>query len=327
MQSFHGLRVQGEDVDVFDRVTVGTVFPVHTSPSLGRPQPYPVGRPVAGTTEPGPIHQGLQHKGTITISSFPVSGQMLSTHREYLAGQAVDCNPGENQKTAVVDYILEILPALRIAPVDPVVSGGHLPCGAGKKQAGQRLVRSLLGEHHVAHISPKWDPVAQIMVAFNILGPHTITGMIIGSNPVEDQGCPLSHTPRQRRLGIALSGDLNSGGIMRSSVPQGGQADQTLVLQSLQEEATFMRLQTPIRPLPLQQLADRLSQLVDRQSRKIMGNLTDGPNVGCGERPARKGYFFGKGLRHVPLLSGHNSNIPKAEGFVQQKSKLPENLC
>jgi len=94
---------------------------VIASASSGRTHVEPVGGSVATAAETILLDEGLQQYGRVPILSLKILRYLASGFGEDMAGQILDPNPGENEKSAVVENPLQSpLPLLPI-PADPKV--------------------------------------------------------------------------------------------------------------------------------------------------------------------------------------------------------------
>ena len=98
--------------------------------------------------------------------------------REDFAGQARDPYPGQNQKAAVVDNILQVAGSLLSAPTNPAVADGHLPGRGGPQHAGQHLIATGGRANQVTQVSAKGNSVPQVVVELDQLLPQAALGRI-----------------------------------------------------------------------------------------------------------------------------------------------------
>ena len=79
-------------------------------------------------------------------------------------GQIFAFNPGQDQKTAVVDHPMKMRFSLGIAPADELVAAGHTPGGGTKSQKAHQVLSRV---DEKAHLRPAHAAIAQIMVALD----------------------------------------------------------------------------------------------------------------------------------------------------------------
>ena len=108
---------------VLDRYTLFSSRTQFT-PAFGLTKINPISRLVAGTEKPLFLHEGLQQDGTIALDCLPMVGKHLGRRGEDHGCQILGLDPGQNQKTGVVDDQWEISLALIVAPTDIAVAGG-----------------------------------------------------------------------------------------------------------------------------------------------------------------------------------------------------------
>jgi hypothetical protein len=81
------------NVQVFDRLAVSVVVPLHAPTPCGLSDIDPVGCPVAGSTKAVAIHQSLQQQRTMAVVTFPILRELASAQREDFAGESFDADP------------------------------------------------------------------------------------------------------------------------------------------------------------------------------------------------------------------------------------------
>jgi hypothetical protein len=111
---------------------------VPLTPTLARPagsltHPNPVGRLVTRTPESVRLHEGFQQVNGVVVALLPVGRDAPGNLRQNMAGQMLNANPGQDQKTAVVGDELQARSALLSRPTDPLVSASALPSGSAKE--------------------------------------------------------------------------------------------------------------------------------------------------------------------------------------------------
>src|SRR6266705_2725898 len=129
------IRNQWIKVNVLER-SVDLVQPILARPSGGLADLDPVGRLVTGASESVLLHEGLQQIDAMAVAPLPVGIDPGGNLRKNMAGQRLDPNPRQNQKTTVVSNEGQALGALLSRPTNPPVSGSALPGGRSKEKTG-----------------------------------------------------------------------------------------------------------------------------------------------------------------------------------------------
>ena len=91
------------------------------APPRGLPHMYPVGCPVAGSLEPLGIDKGLQKVYRVTVDLLPVTRYPSRHLCQQVGRQMIDPDPWQQEKTAVVDYQVDVFPAYCRGPSDEAV--------------------------------------------------------------------------------------------------------------------------------------------------------------------------------------------------------------
>jgi len=89
--------------------------------SRGAPDIDPVGRPVAAAGEPVLLDEGLQQQRGVPVAGPKILLHLTGRPGKELAGQIRDPNPGQDEKSAVVEDPLSPLVPLPAIPAYPPV--------------------------------------------------------------------------------------------------------------------------------------------------------------------------------------------------------------
>ena len=166
---------------------------VHASTAAGLSQLYPVGRPITASMKPFSVYQGLNQQGLDAVLLQPVGSQLTQGAREHGACQVADrC---QNQKSAVVDYLLQTCLALRITPADPSVPCFHPPGRAGKLQAPNHFTPGPVHIYQILKPCPERHRISQVVVPADKIpekGP-----LLSALDPLHIQGVKNSTLPER----------------------------------------------------------------------------------------------------------------------------------
>src|SRR5664280_725118 len=172
---------------------------VPLAPTLARPagsltHPNPVGRLVTRTPESVRLHEGFQQVNGVVVALLPVGSDAPGNLRQNMAGQMLNANPGQDQKTAVVGDELQARSTLLGRPTDPLVSASALPGGSAKEQAGQFNPGATLNQ--ITEVLANGTAIAQIMMLGQI-PPEQLIVRLLGADHLDLQGLerrPVSYT-------------------------------------------------------------------------------------------------------------------------------------
>src|SRR4030095_8767057 len=110
--------------------------------------------PIAGSIRTAPVfvffHEALQQQGPIAIAALPMKRQLPHGHRQHMTGQVPDFHSGPNQKATIVDNVMEVFPARRVLPANPLVTRAQATSRGTKTQHAQN---SLWATDQVAQLS------------------------------------------------------------------------------------------------------------------------------------------------------------------------------
>jgi len=81
------------------------------APPRGLPHVYPVGCPVAGPLEAFGIDEGLQEINRMSVDLLPVTRYPSRHLCQQVGRQMIDMDPRQQEKTAIVDYQVDVFPA------------------------------------------------------------------------------------------------------------------------------------------------------------------------------------------------------------------------
>ena len=166
--------------------------------SLRLPQAPPVRRSIAGPRKALRLHKGLQQNRPVSIALLPRPRQLPGNHRQQFTGQTANANPGQYQKSCIVDHTAEVAVTLRAAPANPFIPWSALP---GRCPKAEKTDKALTGIGEVAQLRPRQWLVAQIMVTVDVFVPQRTAGAL---HQLKAQTRQLVHRRRQQRLGRML---------------------------------------------------------------------------------------------------------------------------
>jgi hypothetical protein len=126
-------------IDLFN-MTLDILVSIHASASLSGADMNPVCGTIASAGEAFGIDKGFEQQRFNTIGVQPIVGELMDGKRKDFTGKVRDLNPGEDEKTAVIDNARKVASASRIAPADPMVARRNFQSSAGKEQAGNNSV-------------------------------------------------------------------------------------------------------------------------------------------------------------------------------------------
>src|SRR6266487_6168687 len=139
---------------------------VHAAASCGLPNMQPVGSTVAGPAKTAAVHQRFQQQRSMTIMAFPIAWHVPSTQGENFAGESLDVDPRQDEKSSVVHDPLQVAAPLLLAPADPFVPRLHLPGGRRPEQTGQLPI---LIPYPVAQVGAERHATSELVVSFHLL--------------------------------------------------------------------------------------------------------------------------------------------------------------
>jgi hypothetical protein len=113
---------------------------IHAPAALSGANMNPVCCAIAGAGETFRVDKGFEQQGTDTIGVQPIVGELMGGQRKDFAGKVRNLNPGEDEKSAVVNNARKVALAGWIAPPDPMIARRNFQSGAGKEQAGDNPV-------------------------------------------------------------------------------------------------------------------------------------------------------------------------------------------
>jgi hypothetical protein len=156
------------------------------------------------------------------------------------------------------------------------------------------------------------------MVALDELVEERVKLAIASLHQAQKQGVILPDAPRHGSLGVAFVSysDLPRGVLY---LAQGGERNQPVGLQFLQERATFFVLEFSVRSLPFEELADGFGKLRQAECGKIFRDLMDQLEV-RGRKPASRGVDLLHLPSHAFLLP--SMTVHRSGKNVQQKMQL-----
>src|ERR1035437_308555 len=163
---------------------------VPLAPTLARPagsltHPNPVGRLVTSAPESVRLHEGFQQVNGVVVALLPVGSDALGNSPQNMAGQMLNADPGQDQKTAVVGDELQTRSPLLSRPTDPLVSASALPGGRAKEQAGQFDPGATLNQ--IAEVLAKGTAITEIMMLDQI-PPEQLIVRLLGADHLDLQG-------------------------------------------------------------------------------------------------------------------------------------------
>lgn len=163
------MTAQRVDVNIFDGLSLSRVVSIHAATALSATKMYPVGSFVAGSLISSTLNQSFDEHRAIAVQPFPIIRQTVSCKRQDFAGKPSNRNIRWNEETAIGNNELEIPFSFRCAPSNPGIARCHLPCGAGKLKASEKLAGQFLRLNKIIQVSAKRDAVAEVMPSFNKL--------------------------------------------------------------------------------------------------------------------------------------------------------------
>src|ERR1035438_9686126 len=95
--------------------------------ALGLAQANPIGGSVASARKALPVHEGFQQPNWLPILGLPVLADAPADLAQNVAGQMRHPDPGEDEKTRVVDDPSQLAGALQGTPANPLVPHRALP--------------------------------------------------------------------------------------------------------------------------------------------------------------------------------------------------------
>ena len=138
----------------------------------------------------------------------------------------------------------------------------------------------------VTYVSTNGNTATEVVVALDELPPQRAVGVV---DQGQAQGFQIGEAALNRRLRIAASIRRNGSWYAPTGAMQIRQGQDTLMVQSFQEQAALVILQPAVGPLPIQPFADRAGDLGDSQSSVIGSGLAHEAQLIGGEAAAGKG--------------------------------------
>ena len=223
------------------------MLPVHATPPCGLAHRDPVGSPIASATKARRIHQGFQQHGTAPVVLLPVSRHLPCTQRQDLAGESFDVHPRQNQKSTVVDDLLQVA-----AVAVPRSSRSTHPGPASSRPASSRADRpvpdrdnapSSAGSRRTARDTRDSgnDPSSRANGGCRLRLPR-------GPSPA---ACIRSRCLR-RRWALRRPREAWPPRTFPAQFSKGGECQEFFGLELLQQLSAFMVLQPSTRPPPFE---------------------------------------------------------------------------
>ena len=150
------------DQDGFHRSAVALVGPVHSAPAAGFSQVDPVGSAITAPVEPFSIHKGFNQQRRKPVLLFPICPQRVQAAGKHGARKVADRR--QDQKSAVVDHMLQCSLAPLVVPADPLVPGFHPPGRAGKLYAAHHFPPGAVYIYQILDPCPERHRIAQVVV-------------------------------------------------------------------------------------------------------------------------------------------------------------------
>jgi hypothetical protein len=92
------------------------LVPIHTPAALSGADMNPVCCAIAGAGETLRVDKGFEQQGTDTVGIQPIVGELMGGQRKDFAGKVRNLNPGEDEKSAVVNNARKVALADLVTP-------------------------------------------------------------------------------------------------------------------------------------------------------------------------------------------------------------------
>src|SRR5438034_3044806 len=172
-----------------------------------------------------------------------------------MAGEVGDADPGENQKSTVIDDQGEIALAQRIVPAYPAVAWSHAPSCAGKQQSGQRREFGLHRSHPVAQLRTVGSAVAEVVILVEIGAEETTLVSVLDEFEL-DGAIAIEGTGQQIRLWSQFRDELRQRGATGLRLRDGQPGQPSAAVQFPQEQITLAAFEPSVGAPPLEQFTN-----------------------------------------------------------------------
>jgi len=146
------------------------VIPVHPAAAGCFTYVYKVGRPIASPFESAAVNKGLHKNRTVAIATLPIIRNGLDGQGKNRAGEVFDLDPRKNEKSAVIDDLLQVDLSRLVAPADPSVPWRHLPGRTGKLKTAEDII-GCAGFDEITQLRPEWQLISQIVIPVDVFIP------------------------------------------------------------------------------------------------------------------------------------------------------------
>ena len=167
-QALARLRMQSIHPNLLDRLPPRMV-PVLTTTPLRQPDQFPDRRPIASSRKMLRVHKGLHQARFIPVELLPVAPHPAQGLPQDMRSQIGHAQPGQNQKPAIGNHLLQMFAARLLAPANPAVACLEAPGRGAKGQPAQPFPRA--AADRITDLRSAQRPCALGMIAVQVLVP------------------------------------------------------------------------------------------------------------------------------------------------------------